>query len=75
MRERRISVVKVHPCWFDAAAASGESRSEVIERILRQSFSEQARRQQDLRDLDLINKNAAELNEEAEDVLSFQVEL
>ena len=60
---------------LDAVAESKESRSRVIERLLRQSFSEQARRERDLRDLELIDRNADELNDEAEDVLSFQVDL
>lgn len=60
---------------LDAIAESKESRSQVIERLLRQSLSEQARRERDLRDVELIDTHADELNEEAEDVLSFQVDL
>ena len=60
---------------LDTAAESKESRSQVIERLLSQSFSDRAHREKDLRDLELIYANADELNKEAEDVLSFQVEL
>lgn len=53
----------------------GGSRSETIERILRESFSRRARRARDRRDLELINQNAERLNEEAEDALSYQADL
>ena len=36
---------------------------------------EMERRAQDSKDLEIINRNADELNEEADDVLGFQVEL
>lgn len=35
----------------------------------------QIRRAQDLKDLEIINKKARKLNQEAEDVLSFQADL
>lgn len=53
---------------------TGESRSQVIERMLREAFATLERRTRDLRDLEIINRNADKLNEEAEDVLSYQVE-
>ncbi len=59
---------------LDVIAESGESRSEIIERMLREGLAERARRERDLRDLELINDNAEELNEEAEDVLGYQVD-
>ncbi|GMR22163.1 MAG: hypothetical protein BMS9Abin37_0493 [Acidobacteriota bacterium] len=59
---------------LDALAETGESRSQVIERMLREGFAELERHERDLRDLELINCNADKLNEEAEDVLSYQVE-
>lgn len=52
----------------------GESRSETIERLLRESLDAQTRRTSDLRDLETINRHAKELNAEAEDALGFQVE-
>jgi len=60
---------------LDAVVGPGESRSQVIERMLREAFARLERRARDLRDLELINRNADKLNEEAEDVLSYQVEL
>ena len=59
----------------DRLAKEGESRSEAIERLLRERFAERAQQARDLRDLELINKNADQLNEEARDVLKYQVEL
>jgi metal-responsive CopG/Arc/MetJ family transcriptional regulator len=55
-------------------AEEGESRSAVIERLLRERLTERARETKDRRDLALINKHAEQLNEEAEDVLKYQVE-
>ncbi len=59
----------------NTVAETGESRSEVIERMLREGFAELDKRERDRRELELINRNADKLNEEAEDVLSYQVEL
>ena len=59
----------------DRLAKEGESRSEAIERLLRERIADRARQARDLRDLELINKNADQLNEEARDVLKYQVEL
>jgi len=60
---------------LDQLACGGESRSELIERLLRESFLEMERRARDSKDLEVINRNADELNKEADDVLGFQVEL
>jgi len=59
----------------DRLAKEGESRSEAIERLLRERIADRARQARDLRDLELINKNVDQLNEEARDVLKYQVEL
>ena len=56
-------------------AGKGESRSEAVERLLREGLAARARRAVDDRDLALINQNAADLNAEAEDVLAFQTDL
>lgn len=61
--------------WIDRSALSGESRSQAIERLLRERLMSEARRASDLRDLAVINENAAALNAEAEDVLAYQAEL
>ena len=58
----------------EQAAREGESRSQVIERLLRQSFAARERDATDQRDRKIINAHADELNEEAVDVLGYQVE-
>ena len=57
------------------AARKGESRSETIERLLREGLAARARRAADVRDLGLINQHAEALNAEAEDVLAYQGDL
>ena len=59
---------------IEAVTREGESRSQVIERLLRQSFAARERAAIDERDRNLINLHADELNEEAVDVLGYQVE-
>jgi Arc/MetJ-type ribon-helix-helix transcriptional regulator len=59
----------------DRLTPKGGSRSETIERLLRESFVTRERRARDLKDLEILNRRAEELNEEAEDVLTFQVEI
>ncbi len=59
----------------DRRTPAGGSRSETIERLLRKSFAAEARGDRDRKDLDAINANAKDLNEEAEDVLNYQVDL
>jgi metal-responsive CopG/Arc/MetJ family transcriptional regulator len=59
---------------MDALASQYGNRSTLIERAIREFLAAQARRQQDLRDLDILNRRADALNEEAEDVLSYQVD-
>ena len=58
-----------------SVARKGESRSQTIERLLRQSLTEMARDAQDKRDRDRINAHADELNAEAADVLGYQVDV
>jgi hypothetical protein len=57
------------------ASRKGESRSETIERLLRESLAGRARRLADQRDLEIINRHADRLNAEAEDVLEYQTDL
>ena len=57
------------------AARRGESRSETIERLLREGLAARAQQATDARDLALINAHADALNEEAGDVLGYQVDL
>ena len=59
---------------IDKLSEQYQSRSEWIEMALR-SFIAQITREQNVHDIDIINKNAARLNEEALDVLTYQVDL
>ena len=56
----------------ERAARDGESRSQAIERLLRQSLAEQERAAIDRRDRAILDARADELNEEAVDVLGYQ---
>lgn len=58
---------------IDEQAGARKSRSEFIEKALRIYISQAIRAQQNARDLEIINRKADRLNEEAEDVLSYQV--
>lgn len=60
---------------IDAAAAKDESRSEAIERLVREGLAARARQAADNRDRALIDRHAEELNAEAADVLGYQVKL
>lgn len=60
---------------IDQVARAGESRSQTIERLLRERLAAEARRTADQRDLALINRHAEQLNAEAADVLQYQVDL
>ncbi len=51
------------------------SRSELIECAIRAFLAQLEREEQDTRELDLINHYADELNQEALDVLDYQVAL
>lgn len=59
---------------IEAVTREGESRSQAIERLLREIFAARERAAIDERDRDLINMHADELNKEAADVLGYQVE-
>ncbi|MFH1117952.1 MAG: ribbon-helix-helix protein, CopG family [Pseudomonadota bacterium] len=60
---------------LDRPADKHRDRSELIEVALREYLAGRAREIRDAKDLDILNKNAEDLNREAEDVLSYQVEL
>ncbi len=55
--------------------ARGTSRSAVIERVLRIYFRRRSRRERDAAELERLNRAAARLNHEAEDVLAYQAPL
>ena len=50
-------------------------RRKISERTVWDYLERQIRREQDLKDLEIINKKARQLNLEAEDVLSYQADL
>jgi metal-responsive CopG/Arc/MetJ family transcriptional regulator len=60
---------------LDRVAREGENRSQAVERLLRDCLAAEARKAAEQKDLALINQHAAELNAEAEDVLTYQAEL
>jgi metal-responsive CopG/Arc/MetJ family transcriptional regulator len=51
------------------------SLSELIEDLIRGFLAREEKPSYDLRELELINKNANRLNQEAEDALTYQIEL
>ena len=56
------------------AARKGESRSETIERLLRERLNDEAARRARDREVAQINRHADALNAEAADVLHYQGE-
>jgi metal-responsive CopG/Arc/MetJ family transcriptional regulator len=57
---------------LDRLAGSKQSRSSLVERILRDFFEQRERARRDARQVAAINRHAKELNEEMSDALSFQ---
>ena len=57
---------------IDGLVGRKSSRSAFIENVLRQYLRERARAKRDAWELDIINRNAARLNRDAEDGLEFQ---
>ena len=57
------------------AGGRGESRSQTIERLVREGLLARARRLADERDLAILNRHADALNREAADVLEYQGDL
>jgi metal-responsive CopG/Arc/MetJ family transcriptional regulator len=60
---------------IDGLASRHGNRSALIERAIRDFLAAQAKRQRESQDLDILNKRADALNKEAEDVLSYQVDV
>ena len=56
-------------------AGSKKSRSAFIESVLQEYLKARARNERDARDIDIINRNAARLNRDAEDGLEYQAPL
>ena len=59
---------------IDEIAGRPGNRSRLFERALVEFVERHRREVRDARDLEIINRNADELNREAEDVLAYQVE-
>lgn len=57
---------------IDRLAGPKESRSSLIERVLRRYLRDRRRAALHARDLSRINASASSLNDEAEDVLQYQ---
>ena len=60
---------------IDEYAREFKSRSEFIEAAVRHFIAHLDRKEMELKDLEIINRRADSLNEEAEDVLKYQVPL
>jgi metal-responsive CopG/Arc/MetJ family transcriptional regulator len=60
---------------IDRLAGSKQSRSAFIETILQQYLRQRARAQRDARDMEIINRNAQQLNRDALDGLEYQAPL
>ena len=58
---------------IDEQSGTQKNRSEFIENALRNYIGQVIRRQQNAKDLEIINSQADRLNDEAADVLSYQV--
>jgi metal-responsive CopG/Arc/MetJ family transcriptional regulator len=60
---------------IDEYAREYKNRSEFIEEAIRVFIKLLIRRQQDARDLEIINRRATYLNQEVKEVLAYQVDL
>ena len=60
---------------IDEEFGGHKNRSEFIEKAVRDYIEREIRKEKDLKDLAILNKKAARLNREAEDVLSYQTDL
>jgi len=58
---------------IDEQSGPHRSRSDFIEKALRAYIAQAVRDNQNARDLDIINREADRLNQEAKDVLTYQV--
>ena len=60
---------------IDKISGESRNRSAFIEIAIRDFLKKRAKKIRDDRDLEILNTNSKRLNREAEDVLSYQVEL
>ena len=58
---------------IDEQSGTQKNRSEFIENAVRNYIGQVIRRQQNAKELEIINRQADRLNDEAADVLSYQV--
>ncbi len=59
---------------LDEIAGPGGNRSRVIEEAMGEFVRRRSRELRDTRDLEIINRNAEQLNREVEDILAYQTE-
>lgn len=60
---------------IDELSSQYGNRSLLIERAIRDFLAAEAKRKRDLQDIEILNRRADALNKEAEDVLSYQVDV
>ena len=60
---------------LDRIVGKNGSRSDLIEKAVREYIQKAARAERDRRDLEILNRSAARLEREATDVLRYQVKL
>jgi len=60
---------------IDQISGESRNRSAFIENAIQAYLKKRAKKISDDRDLEILNRNSKRLNREAEDVLSYQVEL
>ncbi len=60
---------------IDQISGESRNRSAFIENAIQDYLKKRAKKISDDRDLEILNRNSKRLNREAEDVLSYQVEL
>jgi metal-responsive CopG/Arc/MetJ family transcriptional regulator len=73
--EAHIKLEKELLDTVDSLSGGESRRSEFIEEALKAYLSIRARRKKSRSDLEIINEHAEELNEEAMDVLDYQIAL
>jgi len=61
--------------YIDATSGIHNTRSEFIERALRDFIERRLQKERDSKDLAIYNKKAERLNKEADDTLSYQAEI
>ena len=57
---------------LDRITDEGANRSQMIERAVAEFIERQRRELRDVRDLEILNRSAEDLNEEVGDVLAYQ---